>query len=330
MTTTATRTDVHAPASAEFDPSLYDYRAAGDYGTSTERPDLREANAEIDALQRLGYQVADHQREGRCGHCGARHRYFAVLARHDVREILLVGEQCLGHRFDAGLTKADFQALRAAAGLDRKAQRKLAAFRELCDAHPALAYADYAGDIMDAYVQRSTRDGASDAVHLRAGAGWALSTLVDIAYKARKHGQVSPKQVALVERLLVELDEKVTAYEAELAAKEEEPLAPPAPTGRVEVEGEVVHTKWQENDFGGALKMLVVADAGWRVYASVPTALCGSGHYDEKTGSWIETATADKGDRVAFTATLERSRDDESFAFAKRPTKARFVSRAAA
>lgn len=80
----------------------------------------------------------------------------------------------------------------------------------------------------------------------------------------------------------------------------------PVPEGRVEIEGAVLATKWQESDFGGSLKMLVEGE-GFKVWGSVPSTL----------------GPIESGDRVAFTATVEASADDKSFGFFKRPTKAR-------
>ncbi len=91
---------------------------------------------------------------------------------------------------------------------------------------------------------------------------------------------------------------------ADVKAREDAKL--PVKEGRYEVQGEVLSTKWQESDFGGSLKMLVEVD-GFKVWGSVPSAL----------------GPLERGDRVAFTATVEASSDDKSFGFFKRPTKAR-------
>jgi hypothetical protein len=81
-----------------------------------------------------------------------------------------------------------------------------------------------------------------------------------------------------------------------------------APIGRVEVEGEVVSTKWTEGRFP-AHKMMVEANTGFRVWVTIPT------QFD----------TPERGDRVRFTATLEQSNDDPTFAFGSRPAGAELV-----
>lgn len=89
-----------------------------------------------------------------------------------------------------------------------------------------------------------------------------------------------------------------------LAAREAAKV--PVVEGRYEIQGEVLSVKFQESQFGGSLKMLVAVD-GYKVWGSVPSDLYG----------------VERGDRVAFTATVEASGDDASFGFYKRPTKAR-------
>ena len=79
------------------------------------------------------------------------------------------------------------------------------------------------------------------------------------------------------------------------------------PTGKVEISGIVLATKWQESMYGSTLKMLVQDDRGFKVYGSVPAKL--------------ENV---KGRSVSFSATIQPSEDDEKFGFFKRPTKATF------
>jgi hypothetical protein len=110
-----------------------------------------------------------------------------------------------------------------------------------------------------------------------------------------------------------------TAYARYLdreAVRATEAAAPtePAPEGRVVVTGTVVGLKWQDTDFGTTLKWTVRDDRGFRVWSTVPSVL----------------SDVERGDKVTFTVTLERSRDDASFAFGKRPSKAAILSEVAA
>lgn len=80
--------------------------------------------------------------------------------------------------------------------------------------------------------------------------------------------------------------------------------------GKYVVEGTVLSTKWQDNAYGGALKMIVrveQTDGVVKIWGSVPSSI------DPKIG-----------DTVRFSATVERS-DDDDFGFFKRPTMAEIV-----
>lgn len=102
-------------------------------------------------------------------------------------------------------------------------------------------------------------------------------------------------------------------YEAKIAAKraEEKANATPVPTGRVEIVGEIVAFKLQDSVYGSTMKVMINGGT-WKVWGTLPKAL------DE----------AEKGDVVKFTATVEAAKDDESFGFFKRPTKASIVAKA--
>ena len=77
------------------------------------------------------------------------------------------------------------------------------------------------------------------------------------------------------------------------------------PPGRQAFAGEVLATKWKDTDFGPVYKMLVQDDRGFKLWGSVP-----------------KNIDPGRGERVAFMATVEPSRDDSRFGFFKRPTKA--------
>lgn len=109
-------------------------------------------------------------------------------------------------------------------------------------------------------------------------------------------GSLSDKQVAAARR--------VAAEQAERAA------APAVVEGRGVLTGVVKSTKWVDNDFGGALKMTLTDDRGFVVFGTVPNAIADD---------------VEAGDRVTFTARVEQSRDDASFGFYSRPSKASIV-----
>ncbi len=87
------------------------------------------------------------------------------------------------------------------------------------------------------------------------------------------------------------------------------------PEGRVDIEGVIVGLKYREPYAYGASGSwaAVIECDGFKLYGTLPSAI----------------SAAERGDRVAFTATVERSADDEAFGFYKRPTKARVIAQAA-
>jgi hypothetical protein len=319
------RTDIHRPSAPEFDPQAYELVDVYDLAATAANGYAAEASRDLsnahDQLKADGFTAGSHTYG--CGHCGQTNlRYVALLVREDVKEWIYAGQDCLAGRF-LSQTKESFAALKKAAELARAKQAKKAAWLALCDENPALVWASYAANI-ESTVQRSFADLAGQKVvgrdqqylgtgtedhFLSSGLSWGFNTVRDIARKARTYGDASEKQVALVERILGEIDGKVEAYRGKIAARAAAPQAGPVPTGRVVIEGEIVGIKEVEDNFsyhGGTItKMTVKLDNGARVYGTMPAAINGF-----------------RGDRVRFTATVEASNDDASFGFAKRPAKA--------
>lgn len=83
--------------------------------------------------------------------------------------------------------------------------------------------------------------------------------------------------------------------------------------GRVEITGVVKAVKLQVGEFGDTWKILVQDDRGFVVYGTAAKAF-----------RWFNTdgPIINSGDRVRFTATVEASKDDNTFGFFKRPTAA--------
>lgn len=82
----------------------------------------------------------------------------------------------------------------------------------------------------------------------------------------------------------------------------------PCPIGRVTIVGKVVSVDTKDTDFGTRYVMTVRDDSGFTVWGSQPSAL-----------------DPNVGDRIEFTASVERSDSDECFGFFKRPSKARLL-----
>jgi hypothetical protein len=310
---TARRTDIHRPSAPEFDPQ--DYDCLGVFDLDPEWGDTARRMATVNAQVAQGHTFAGAPHgHAQCSHCG--HwplRYVALMLHRPTGTLLYVGETCLDNRFD-GMTKGEFARLRQQAALNRERQSQRARFVELCEQHPDLAYASYARNIGEA--------GADNGIDCEGSFEWTtktgyeIGTLIDIARKAERYGSVSEGQLRFVAKLL----DRLTAAEERLAARRREAAEATArgvtlPRGRVTVIGEIVKVATQSNDFGTRLVMTVKADAGYRVWGTLPAAL------DPGQGSLDEL----RGRRVEFTATLEPSDDDPLFGFIKRPAKARYL-----
>jgi hypothetical protein len=85
----------------------------------------------------------------------------------------------------------------------------------------------------------------------------------------------------------------------------------PVTEDRIQFEGKIINTKFQENQFGGTFKMLFEDIKGFRLWGSVPSKLL-----DEELNNLD----------IKFLATVSVSDKDSSFGFFKRPTKVTVIS----
>lgn len=297
MSTSTARTDIHTAAHVNFDPADYKLIGVLDTDTSPFRADDSEGRRAVSAMEAEGFPYVLVHPHGQCDSCGQHLRYVAVMFHHPSAALVEVGVNCLVGRF--AMAQAEVKRMMAEAKAAREAHALLDGFLAACEAYQDLAYATYAWNI---------------EVAAPAGADiWGVGPLADIARKARQYGgNVSPKQLAFVSRILTQLDERFTKQvriNAERAAEQAE--AGPAPRGRQAIEGKIVKIAEKFNDFGSRLVMTVVLDNGSRVWGTVPARLVDD---------------AEVGTRVAFTAMFTENDDqDEDFAFFTRPTKATII-----
>lgn len=85
----------------------------------------------------------------------------------------------------------------------------------------------------------------------------------------------------------------------------------PVTKDRIQFEGKIINTKYQENQFGGNLKMLFEDARGFKLWGSVPSKLL-----DEELNNL----------NIKFIATVSVSDKDSSFGFFKRPTNVEVTS----
>lgn len=301
MTATATRTDAHRPSAVEFNPA--DYVCVGVFDTHPEDGDNAARGRMIALLTSNGARFdGPYGRGFQCGHCGAHLRYVALM-RHTSDTLIYVGETCLDGTFSLD-TAESFRSLRAAAA------EKAAATREANRRHEIAAQiADYIEGLGDERLAELTYLGNGGIADNNDFVG-------DVARKLFRYGTLTSGQINALGRAI----SRDAAYngrrdEQDRADAARKAVASPAPTGRVEITGKILNTYTRDTQYGVAFKMRVQADAGYVVFSTIPAALL-----NEDTDI---VTLADQ--RITFTATLTVSDDDDTVAFANRPSKARRV-----
>ena len=299
----AKRTDIHRPSSPSFDPEAYElfgifqialkikrvvgYISDGTYMIpqfETVDSPLKIALTELKAKGWRTDDIGDRDSVigNQCAHCGAHIQYGALLTYAKDLTLLAVGQDCLENRFESELTAKEFQALREAGRLNRTRLNTAERVAEIYSENPKLVEAR---DSENGFVQ-------------------------DVIGKLEKNGELTERQIAAV----IKAVERDAEWEAKKAAEQKKmESAKPAPTGRVEITGEILSIKSQETMFGSTLKMIVKTDDGWKLWTTVPTSIMGT---DEGLN----------GKHLTLTVTVTPSNDDPKFAFGKRPSKAVLVS----
>lgn len=144
---------------------------------------------------------------------------------------------------------------------------------------------------------------------------WISATTDESGYLANLRavvlaGVTDSKRMGLLVSLARSYDKHLEHAErkAERERERANEVRVPCPIGRVTVIGKVVSTDAKDTPYGTRYVMTVRDDTGFTVWGSQPSGL-----------------SLNIGDRVEFTASVERSDRDECFGFYKRPTKARLL-----
>lgn len=163
--------------------------------------------------------------------------------------------------------------------------------------------------------------GNADVVEfLKVEANATFEFLEDMASLVRQVKPLSDRQAAGVRKCMVHAAKRA---EQDRKREEERATAKPVPTGKVEITGTIVSVKWKESSYGpgGAYKMIVKGDDGWKVWGTAPAKIMPS----ERTTELAANNYGLAGQRITFTATVEASDTDETFGFAKRPTQVKLL-----
>lgn len=307
---TTTRTDVHRPSVME--PADYtlvgyaddhvedgyvewlieDFYAALGLPVNPEAHHGHKMGQSNDHLPEAEDPAAWATEHGRCAHCGKTGiRYWTYFLHTPSGKLVGVGRDC-GMRM----------------GLSSRSElehREAARDRRIKGAREAWLAADT--DRLIAF------EFARHMVEIEANYGYEGMRHTFIS-RVRRYGSVSDKFVRATMRDMARTERREEERAAQAA------LDKPVIEGRIEILGEVLSSKWQDNDFGGRNVMTVRDDRGFKVWGSVPASLEHAADQIEVDGDY-----GLKGRRVRFTATITKSDRDETFGFFKRPSKAAFV-----
>ena len=248
--------------------------------------------------------------KGGCDCCGSRPTAVAYYKHIPTGEVITVGLTC-SEKIQAGAWEEGHrQALSVIAG--RKRAIKKAEGESFIDSNSGL---------------RSVLESGKHEI------------LDDMLKKAHKYGSLSEKQIAFAYKLFAQCVEREEEHARRLEALEGSTLDC---SQRITVTGKVIKTKWQDSDYGGSMKMLVELDSGFKVWGTIPTLNVDATDYynqnwqnltrytdasDENKTQWQKNMdkfakdSVNVDDTIQFTAQFEMSKDDETFAYFKRPTK---------
>jgi hypothetical protein len=343
------RTDQHRPSA--INPSEYEF-VSMEYIKIGESGDimgdcmyLQECRRTIAAhIARTGGAYANHEHGGSCMVCGADAIYTALFYHEPTNTYVRTGQDCADKMGHGDLDWNAFRtSLRDATELragKRKAQAVLAesghsaawciytagpdaGFRfgdaELRpytppdrDFAPCTAWLHANGEPLTGE-EMSAMDKARFAWHF---AHKEEATIQDIVGRLVKYGSISEKAMSYIGMLLHRID---TRAERQAQREAERALAADCPEGRIVITGTVLTVKVDDGgQWGPTTKILLQADAGWKVWGSRPAS------------GGPESKCAERGDRIEFKATVERSKDDPKFGFYKRPTNGRVLATAVA
>lgn len=289
------RTDAHRPSAIK--PEDYEY--VGSFDGELPTPDLV-------ALLRES-RVRAHEGPGRCDHCGAHIRYVEVWRHKPSGGHIATGEICAQETMMVpDRATLDVKRLREAAAARSKAARETERRRkereEVEEKHP---------DVVPILRSMEAGELRAHGQDWLAEAGDAFHFLEDVARGYLSDGKLTHGQAEAVLRVRDATLRRQRQREESRERAERATGAVPGGKG-VEVEGVVERAYYKQSEWGARHVMIVEADAGWRVWGSIPRGLY-----------------PDPGDRVRFTADLSRSGEDDLFGFFKRPRDARVVERVA-
>lgn len=285
------RTDIHSEKNLkpeDYEVIEYLYTKApeffGSVGAFADEMAAFRANMELiqKMLKERGAMI--HGGWSNCDHCGAYYHHGVLLEHRETRELITVGWICAEERFSVSNFAWKRKRLEK---VMKQIKHRRGLFAKL----------------------RTFASENKEAVHLLNKYHEKSKFIESLRDQLINKGSLSRLQINCIPKAA----ERAATWVAKRAEEDAKPKVP-APEGRVEIQGEVVHTRVDDGYYGSVIKMMVQCE-GFKVWGTAPDCLLS------------ETVNNGglRGHKIKFRATLTRSDKDESFAFAKRPTNAELV-----
>lgn len=296
------RTDIHRPSAIE--PSEYEFVAWELQNINVmEQVYLVNHYRQLlkDHMTATAGKFSRHEHGGNCHVCGAVSETLAIYYHSPTNTYIRVGHIC-ADKMDMS-TDGGYNNFRNAVRAEMEFQKGIAAAeRYLVKRGMQNAFEFWSvhrKGYCSNYYEKMYNDGKW---------GKEEGIVMDMIGKLVKYGSLSERQESFLRNLMHNIEHRP---EMKAQREAERAIIPDCPTGRVQIVGEVVSVKRQNDDevFNPRLVMTVKTTAGWLAWGSVPAAL-----YDVQ-----------KGVRVEFNAQITPSQKDSKFGFFKRPTKAKKV-----
>lgn len=271
------RTDIHRPSA--INPADYEFvgfeclpKNGDEFSAEAQRIERERIKSH---MARTGGKFSSHAHGGVCMVCGnANAIYTAVFHHGPSNDYVRMGQDC-AEKVEVHCDPDAFRRFKVALKRERDMRAALTAY-----------------GIEDVW-----------EIYCGTGGGYEEYTLRDIVRRLDRYNNLSEAQVRYV-RVLIE---KIKARRPVTEAVADVPVT----NERIEIVGTVISKKQVDTPYGRQWRMLVKADAGFKVFGTVPSSL---------------VFEVNPQVRVKFEAAVSRSKDDTTFGFFNRPTKAEVLS----
>jgi hypothetical protein len=281
------RIDVHSPS--KRDNGDYEYAGVIYQGFSEEIEEMYSYDPDyVDGMEIVFEQGplfnGNFVRNNTCDHCGHVFCHGAVYLHKPTKEYVVVGHICANDYFSSDAAARFQKKQRNIAAALRNRKRNIT--KLLRKKARLRRFVEENPLVVAAFKSEHKED----------------RIVKELRSNLNYYGNLTPKQ----KEFLVRIASKPFVVE----------IKAPVLEGKIEVSGEVLGFKQVENNFSyyndTITKMVFKDDRGFTLFGTVPAAFKGRSETKE---------SIERGDRIKFTATIQKSQRDETFGFFKRATK---------